>query len=70
MKITKQNSLLFFYFNCIGQDTERVIYMSEKVKATIRNEKDERQEVEILVDDVELTPEMEAELSNGDGGEK
>lgn len=44
--------------------------MSEKAKATIRNEKDERQDVEILVDDVELTPEMETELSNGNGGEE
>ena len=41
---------------------ERMIFMSEKVKATIRNEKDERH--------VEFTPEMEAELSNGNGGEE
>ena len=33
--------------------------MEEKVTATIRNENDERQEVEIILDDVELTPEME-----------
>ncbi len=44
--------------------------MEEKKIATIRNENDERQDVEILVDDVELTPEMEAELSNGNGGEE
>lgn len=44
--------------------------MEEKTTATIRNENDERQDVEILVDDVELTPEMEAELSNGNGGEE
>ena len=44
--------------------------MEEKKIATIRNENDERQNVEILVDDVELTPEMEAELSNGNGGEE
>lgn len=44
--------------------------MEEKVTATIRNENDERQEVEIILDDVELTPEMEAELSNGNGGEE
>ncbi len=44
--------------------------MEEKKTATIRNENDERQDVEILVDDVELTPEMEAELSNGNGGEE
>lgn len=44
--------------------------MSEKTKATIRNENDERQEVEILIDDVELTAEMEVELSNGNGGEE
>lgn len=42
----------------------------KKVTATIRNEKDERQDVEILIDDVELTPEMETELSNGSGGEE
>lgn len=44
--------------------------MEEKVLATIRNENDERQDVEILVDDIELTSEMEAELSNGNGGEE
>lgn len=44
--------------------------MEEKKIATIRNENDERQDVEILVDDVELTPEMEAELTNGNGGEE
>lgn len=44
--------------------------MSEKVKATIRNEKDEREDVEVLIDDIELTPEMEAELTNGNGGEE
>lgn len=44
--------------------------MEEKKTATIRNENDERQDIEILVDDVELTPEMEAELSNGNGGEE
>lgn len=44
--------------------------MEEKKIATIRNENDERQDVEILVDNVELTPEMEAELSNGNGGEE
>lgn len=44
--------------------------MEEKKTATIRNENDERQDVEILVDDVELTPEMEEELSNGNGGEE
>lgn len=44
--------------------------MEEKKTATIRNENDERQDVAILVDDVELTPEMEAELSNGNGGEE
>lgn len=44
--------------------------MEEKTTATIRNENDERQDVEILVDDVELTPEMETELSNGNGGEE
>ena len=44
--------------------------MEEKVTTTIRNENDERQEVEIILDDVELTPEMEAELSNGNGGEE
>ncbi len=42
----------------------------EKITATIRNENDEREEVEVIVDDVELTPEMEAELSNGNGGEE
>lgn len=44
--------------------------MEEKTTATIRNENDERQDVEILVNDVELTPEMETELSNGNGGEE
>lgn len=44
--------------------------MEEKITATIRNENDERQEVEIIVDDVEITTEMEAELSNGNGGEE
>ena len=44
--------------------------MEEKVTATIRTENDEREEVEVIVDDVELTPEMEAELSNGNGGEE
>lgn len=44
--------------------------MEEKVTATIRNENDEREELEVIVDDVELTPEMEAELSNGNGGEE
>lgn len=44
--------------------------MSEKVLATIRNDKDERQDVEIIVDDIELTPEMEMELTNGNGGEE
>ena len=29
----------------------------EKITATIRNENDEREEVEVIVDDVELTPE-------------
>lgn len=43
--------------------------MEEKVYATIRNENDEAQEVEILVDDVELTPEMEAELTDNGGEE-
>lgn len=43
---------------------------NKKVTATIRNENDEREEVEVIVDDVELTPEMEAELSNGNGGEE
>ena len=42
--------------------------MEEKITATIRNENNERQE--IIVDDVEITPEMEAELSNGNGGEE
>lgn len=44
--------------------------MENKIVATIRNEKDEREDVEVLVDDIELTPEMEAELSNGNGGEE
>lgn len=44
--------------------------MEEKKLATIRNENDERQDVEILIDDVEFTPEMEAELTNGNGGEE
>lgn len=44
--------------------------MENKIIATIRNEKDEREDVEVLVDDIELTPEMEAELSNGNGGEE
>ena len=44
--------------------------MEEKITATIRNENNERQEVEIIVDDVEITPEMEAELSNGNGWEE
>ena len=39
-----------------------------KVLATIRNDNDERQDVEILIDDVEMTPEMETELTNGNGG--
>ena len=26
--------------------------------------------VEVLIDDIELTPEMEAELTNGNGGEE
>lgn len=43
---------------------------NKKVTATIRNENDEREEVEVIIDDVELTPEMEAELSNGNGGEE
>lgn len=43
--------------------------MEEKITATIRNENDEREEVEVIVDDVELTPEMEQELSNGKGEE-
>jgi len=48
----------------------RRFFMEEKITATIRNENDERQEVEIIVDDIELTPEMEEELSNGNGGEE
>lgn len=44
--------------------------MENKIIATIRNEKDEREDVEVLVDDIELTTEMEAELSNGNGGEE
>lgn len=44
--------------------------MEEKITAAIRNENDEREEVEVIIDDVELTPEMEAELSNGNGGEE
>lgn len=43
---------------------------NEKVIAIIRNENDERQDVEIIVDDIELSPEMEEELSNGNGGEE
>lgn len=43
---------------------------NEKVTATIRNKNDERQEVEIIVDGIELSPEMEEELSNGNGGEE
>lgn len=42
----------------------------KKVLAIIRNENDERQDVEVLVDDIELTPEMEAELSDNNGGEE
>lgn len=42
----------------------------EKKIATIRNENDEREDVEILIDDIELTEEMKAELSNGNGGEE
>lgn len=45
-------------------------FMEEKITATIRNENDEREEVEIIVDDIELSPEMEEELSNGNGGEE
>lgn len=41
-----------------------------KVLATIRNDNDERQDVEILIDDVEMTPEMETELTNGNGVEE
>lgn len=44
--------------------------MEDKVYATIRNENDERQEVEILINDIEITPEMEEELTNGNGGEE
>lgn len=44
--------------------------MEEKITAAIRNENDEREEVEVIINDVELTPEMEAELSNGNGGEE
>lgn len=40
-----------------------------KVTAIIRNENDELEEVEILVDDIEMTPEMEAELCNNGGEE-
>ena len=42
----------------------------EKKIATIRNENDEREDVEILIDDIELTEEMKTELSNGNGGEE
>ena len=44
--------------------------MEQQTTAPLRNDHDERQEVELLVDDVELTPEMETELSNGNGGEE
>lgn len=44
--------------------------MEEKTTATIRNENDERQDVEVFIEDVEMTPEMEAELTNGNGGEE
>ena len=44
--------------------------MSDKITAKIRNENDEIQDMEILTEEIELTPEMEAELSNGNGGEE
>lgn len=44
--------------------------MEDKILATVRNENDEREDVEILIDDVELTPEMEAELFNNKGDEE
>lgn len=44
--------------------------MEEKKTVTIENENNEKQDIEILIDDIELTPEMEAELSNGKGGEE
>lgn len=43
--------------------------MKEKVFAKIRNENDELEEVEVIVDDIEMTPEMEAELCNNGGEE-
>lgn len=43
--------------------------MEEKVYAKIRNENDEIEEVEIIVDDIEMTPEMEEELCNNGGEE-
>lgn len=44
--------------------------MEEKILATIRNENNEKEQVEILIDEIELTSDMEAELSNGNGGEE
>lgn len=43
--------------------------MGDKVYAKIRNENDEIEEVEVIVDDIEMTPEMEAELCNNGGEE-
>lgn len=43
--------------------------MGEKLTMKIRNENDEIEEVEVLVDDIEMTPEMEAELCNNGGEE-
>lgn len=43
--------------------------MGEKVTMKIRNENDEIAEVEVLVDDIEMTSEMEAELCNNGGEE-
>lgn len=41
----------------------------KKTYAKIRNENDEVEEVEVIVDDIEMTPEMEAELCNNGGEE-
>lgn len=70
MMLQKQKNNFFLKLKYLARYGKAENLMEEKKIATIRNENDERQDVEILVDDVELTPEMEAELSNGNGGEE
>lgn len=44
--------------------------MGERKKITIRDENNEIQEIEVLIDDIEITPEMEEELASARGGEE